>query len=618
MIDVRPGAPKRKGHVVRLRSTKRILFVLLTLVVALAAVTVATAAEGDDKVVFTVGLVNDYDTLNPAVGVEVPDYEVWNIQYATLTDKSAEDFATIPGFAESWEESNDGKTYTYVLREGLEWSDGTPLTAEDIAYTVNRSREEEWLNYDSTVQNLTAKVIDDTTVEIASSVPDPKLPAMDVYILPKHVIEQYDAKAMTKWDGITDVGSGPFTLTEAKRGQFWTMTVNPSYWGWQGDEPPLDEVVFRLFSNADAMVAALERGEIDAAHDVPAESFEGLSSTEGIVALQGEQGGFTEIAVNGGRPDDKRVEGIGNGNPALSDVEFRKAIAHAIDKQTMIDRVSAGLGRPATTISPSANPEWIPEIPEAEQYTFDLEKSKQILDAAGYEDTNGNGIREVDGKDVNLTYYILSDSTTAAPNAEFVTGWLKEVGIGTTVKTVSSSKLTEIIGKGDYDMFQWGWTPFVDPDPMLSYFTCDQLSSDPDNPTDYYNDANWCDPAYDADYKLQNVELDREKRIEIVHRMLRTMYDAAVYNVVSYEGDLQAYRTDRFEGWLRQPAEIGPVLFSNTSPTYANLTVAASAGDSGGGGISTAGIVAIAVAGVLAVGLVVFLVGRRRSAGERE
>ncbi len=593
------------------------MFVLCAVAVALAAVTVATAAEGDN-VVFTVGLSNDYDTLNPVVGVEVPDYEVWNLQFATLTDKAADDFATIPGLAESWEASNDGKTYTYTLRDGLEWSDGTPLTAEDVAYTVNRAKEEEWLNYDATVQNLTAKAIDETTVELASSVPDPKLPTMDVYILPKHVVEKYDAKAITKWDGITSVGSGPFTLKEAKRGQFWSLAANPSFWGWQGGQPQVDEVIFRLFSNADAMVAALERGEIDAAHDVPAESFEGLSGTDGIVALQGEQGGFTEIALNGGRPADKRVDGIGNGHPALSDLEFRKAIAHAMDKQTMIDRVSAGLGRPATTVSASANPEWIPEIPEAGRYAFDLEQAKQILDAAGYDDANGNGIRELDGKDINLTYYILSDSTTAAPNAEFVTGWLKEIGIGTTVKTVSSSKLTEIIGKGDYDLFQWGWTPFVDPDPMLSYFTCDQLSSDPESPTDYYNDANWCDPAYDADYKLQNVELDQAKRIEIVHRMLQRMYDAAVYNVISYEGDLQAYRTDRFEGWLRQPAEIGPVLFSNSSPTYANLTPVASSGGGGGGGLSTGGIVAIVVAGVAAIGLVALLLSRRRSAGERE
>ena len=74
-----------------------------------------------------------------------------------------------------------------------------------------------------------------------------------------------------------------------------------------------------------------------------------------------------------------------------------------------------GLGRPATTISPSTLPKWIPEIPEAEQFTSTSAKAKSILDAAGYKDTNGNGIREVDGKDINLDYYVLSDSQTAAP-----------------------------------------------------------------------------------------------------------------------------------------------------------------------------------------------------------
>jgi peptide/nickel transport system substrate-binding protein len=151
----------------------------------------------------------------------------------------------------------------------------------------------------------------------------------------------------------------------------------------------------------------------------------------------------------------------------------------------------------------------------------------------------------------------------------------------------------------------------------LSYFTCDQLSKDPEDPTNYYNDASWCDPSYDADYKAQNQELDHAKRVEIVHRMLRTMYDAAVYNVLLYEPDLQAYRTDRFEGWLRQPADIGPVLFSNTSPTYANLTLGESSGD-GGGGLGTAGIVAIAVGGVIVIGLIGWMLSRRRTADERE
>lgn len=600
----------------------RTLGLLLATVVALAALVVVTTAgaadEDGDKVVFTVGLTNDYDSLNPLVGVEVPDYEVWNLQYATLTDKAADDFATIPGLAESWETSDDGKTVTYTLRDGLEWSDGTPLTAADIVFTVNRARDEAWLNYESVVANLAAEAPDERTVVITTKVPDPKLPTMDVYILPEHIWGELDEAAITKADGTDGVGSGPFTLVEAERGQFWRLAANPSYWGWEGEDPPVDEVVFRLFSNGDAMVAALESGEIDAAHDIPSESFERLSTTEGIVALEGEQGGFSEISVNGGRPEANRVEGIGNGHPALSDIEFRKAIAHAIDRQTLIDRVNAGLGRPGLTMSPSASPEWIPEIPEDEQFTFDLERAKEILETAGYTDGNGNGIREYEGDDITLDYYILSDSQTAAPNSEFITGWLEEIGIGTSVKVVNGSRLTEIIGKGDYDLFQWGWTPFVDPDPMLSYFTCDQLSSDPDDPTNYYNDANWCDPSYDADYKAQNQELDREKRIEIVHRMLRTFYDSATYNVTTYEGDLQAYRTDRFEGWLRQPAEIGPVLFSNSSPTYANLTPIASAGGDDGGGLSTAGIVALVVAGVAGLGILGFTLMRRRSAGERE
>jgi peptide/nickel transport system substrate-binding protein len=598
------------------KTTRRIVLVLLTVAVALAAVAMAGAADGNKKVVFTVGVINDVDTLNPVVGVEVPDYEVWNIQYATLTDKAAADFANIPGLAASWKKSNGGKTYTYTLREGLKWSDGTPLTSEDVAYTINRGRTEEWLNYSSTVANITATAPNPRTVVLTSKVPDPKLPTMDVYILPKHIWEKQDAKAVTKYAALDGVGSGPFTLVTLKRGQFWRLKANPTYWG---GAPKVDEVVFRLFNNSDAMVAALKKGEIDAAHQVPAQSFEDLSNTDGIVTVEGEQGGFNEIAVNGGRPQDQRVEGIGNGHPALSDIKFRRAIAHAIDKQTLVDKVYVGLGRPGATVSPSANPKWLPEVPAEKQLGFDLAQAKEILDAAGYKDTNGDGIREMPdgGKNIVLIYMVRSESQTAAPDAEFVSGWLKEIGIGTKLKTVNDSKLTEIIGKGDYDMFEWGWTPFVDPDPELSYFRCNQLSKDVNDPTNYYNDASWCSPAYDADYKAQNVELDPAKRLAIVHRMLLTMYDAAVYNVILYEADLQAYRTDRFTGWVRQPAGTGPVLFSNTSPTYARLTPVASSGDSGGG-IGTGAIAGIVVAAVVLLGGAAFLITRRRSADDRE
>jgi peptide/nickel transport system substrate-binding protein len=573
-------------------------------------------AEGE-RLILTIGVTNDVDTLNPVVGVEVPDYEVWNMQYATLTDKAAEDFETIPGLAESWEGSEDGLTYTYTLREGLMWSDGQPLTAEDVAYTINRSRDEEWLNYSSTTGNLTATAPDERTVVIESSVPDPKLPTMDVYILPKHIWEKQNATQVTKYNGLDGVGSGPFTLTELKRGQFWRLEANDNYWAGR---PAVDEVVFRLFNNPDAMVAALKTGEIDAIHDVPTSSFKELEQTEGIVAVQGQQGGFEELALNGG-------QGLKKPHPALADIRVREAIAHAIDDETLIDRVLQGLGAPAETMSPSANPAWIPELSDDERFAFDLDEARRILDEAGYEDTDGDGVREMPGggQPVNLVYAVRTESQTAPGVAEFVSGWLRDIGIAVTQRPMSDSKLTEVIGKGEYDLFHWGWTPFVDPDPMLSYFTCGQLSQDPENPTNYYNDANWCDEEYDRLYQEQKVELDPERRTEIVHEMLRLFHDSATYDVLFLSPDLQAYRTDRFQGWTRQPAEIGPVLFSNSSPTYALLEpVSAEDPEAAAGegeedeGMGAVEILAILAALVLLGAGVAWVVMRRRTAGERE
>ena len=170
--------------------TRRLIGAGLLVGIASTMVIVPNAAAQDDsQITLTVGLLQDLDSPNVTAGYLVSSFELWNLQYATLTDKAADDFATIPGLAESWEASDDGLTYTYTLREGLQWSDGEPLTAEDIAYTINTSRDEEWINHSATTVNLDATAIDDRTVQIVTSVPDPKLPTMDVYIVPKHIWE---------------------------------------------------------------------------------------------------------------------------------------------------------------------------------------------------------------------------------------------------------------------------------------------------------------------------------------------------------------------------------------------------------------------------------------------
>jgi peptide/nickel transport system substrate-binding protein len=582
---------------------------LVMLVVGLSAV--SAQSQDDGLVTFDVGDPQGIESMSPLIGVQVPDFEAWNMQYATLTDKAAKDFSVIPGLAESWTGSDDKLTWTYKLRDGLKWSDGKPLTSEDIAWTVNTARKEEWLNHSAATVNLTATAPDPTTVVIKSSVPDPKLPTMDVYILPKHIWGKMSAAERDKYEGEDGVGSGPFVLEKFERGQFARFKANPNYWG---GKPAVDKVVLRKFNNPDAMVAALKTGELDAAWDIPGAAFLELKKDENIVTNEGYQGGFAEVAVNGG-------DGLAKPHPALLDPEVRKAIAHAIDKDTLVDRVLAGVGKRAETIVPSPDPSYVPELTEDQIYEFDLDKARSILEEAGYKDTDDDGVREMPGggRPLNLRYMARSDGETGTEIAEFVTAWLDEIGIATTQKVVDDGQLTNILGKGEYDMFAWGWTPYADPDTMLDYMTCDQVSADPEDPTNYYNDANLCSKEYDRLYKQQKVELDPEKRREIVHEMLTLWQQTAVYNVLYEEPDTIAYVKDRFTGWTQQPAKTGPVIYSNTSPTYARLkpVTASVAGDSDDGG-GSGGIIAILAIAVVALGIALVVVTRRRSADERE
>jgi peptide/nickel transport system substrate-binding protein len=516
----------------------------------------AQPAAAQDEVTMVIGLTQPWETLNPVIGYAVSEYEIWNIQYSGLTTRAAADFAPEPGLAESWVENEAGLSYTYTLREGLLWSDGTPITAEDIAWNVNTSRDQEWANYLSTVTNLTAEVVDERTVTITSSVPDPKLPTLEIYVLPKHIWEeQATPDTIETYEGLDGVGSGPFVISDYRSEESLTMVANENYYGGR---PAIDRLIFQYFSNPDAMVAALQRGEIDAAHGIPASSIESLEGDDAIEVVSGIQGGFDEIAMNAGAAE-------GQPNPAILDIEFRKAINHAIDKAGAAEDLWFGLAEPATAISVGADLKWVPEIPEADLLDYDPDRAMELLDAAGYVDTDGNGFRELPGggDDIVLRHAVNTDSDLGGAVGELFSGWMNAIGIQVELSSYDQDQLFGVIVDGTYDTFYWGWVPFVDPDPMLSYFTEAELGN--------YNDANWSDPRFEELYAAQKQEVDPDRRLEIVHEAVKLIYDNAAYIALWYSPDLQAYRTDGFEGFVRQPAEVGPVLFSQSSPAYAQL-----------------------------------------------
>ena len=582
---------------------RRLLFAVLLLGAVIFVPTTA-GATGDKKLTFKVGQLQNVDSLNVTVGGLVIDYEIWNLIWPFLTDMAAKDFSPQPSMAESWTSSADKLTWTYKMRKGMKWSDGEAMNAEDVKYTIDRANTEQWNSHISITANLTATVVDADTLEIKTSVPDPRLPALGAYIIPKHIYEKVSADDMPNYTAEDKIGGGPFMLDEVQK-DFTRLVKNPN---WFGKKPAMDEVIFRFYADANAQFQALKSGEIDALDGVPEQSYATLKDSGTITGIAGNQGGFSELAMNSGCSS-----APGNGNPALTDKKVRQAINYAIDRDLLVEKTLVGHGIPGTAIVPSADPAWDLKVPDGKLFSYNPDKAKSLLDEAGWKDSNGDGVRDKDGNELKLRFFDRSEGD-GGKNTDFLTGWLKDVGIATEVTTMDDDALAAVIGQNEFDIFTWGWVPFVDPDAELSYFTKSQATSDPE--VVGYNDANWCSDEYDKLYEQQHVELDAAKRHDIVQKMLEIMYDDAPYAVLYKYDNLQAIRSDRWENFVRQPDKTGPVLFTNTSPAYLELVPKGGGGSSGGsaGLFAGIGVAAVAIAG----GGLWFRSRRQESIDERE
>jgi peptide/nickel transport system substrate-binding protein len=583
---------------------RRLLFAVL-LLGGVILVPVVAGASGDKKLTFTVGQLQNVDSLNVTVGGLVIDYEIWNLIWPSLTNMAAKDFSAEPSMAESWSSSSDGLTWTYKIRSGMKWSDGEPMTADDVKYTIDRANEEAWNSHVSITANLTATLVDENTLEIKTSVPDPRLPALGAYIIPKHIYEKVSAEDLPNYTAEDKIGGGPFMLGDVQK-EFTSLVRNPN---WFGKKPAMDEVIFRFYADQNSQFQALKSGEIDALDGVPEQSYASIENGGEITGIAGNQGGFSELSMNSGCSS-----APGDGHPALKEIKVRQAVNYAIDRDLLVEKTLVGHGIPGTAIVPSADPSWDLKVPNGKLFAYDPDKANALLDEAGWKDSNGDGTRDKDGTELKLRFFDRTQGD-GGRNTDFLVGWLRDVGIATEVTSMDDDALTAAIGQNEFDMFTWGWVPFVDPDAELSYFVTSQATTDPE--VVGYNDANWCNEEYDALYEQQHVELDPAKRHDIVQKMLEIMYEEAPYAVLYKYDDLQAIRSDRWENFVRQPEKTGPVLFTNTSPAYLEF-VPKGGGDSDGGGSAAlwagAGVAAIAIAG----GGLWFRSRRKGSDDERE
>jgi peptide/nickel transport system substrate-binding protein len=589
--------------------------VLMALISLLPGAAGAQDGSGqDEKLVLRIGDTNDIDGFNPFKLVEVPSFEIMDLTYDLLVDFSPKDSSPVPGLADSWETSEDGLTWTFHLNKDAKWQDGKPVTSEDVAYTFNRILDEEqglFIDYVRQIDKI--ETPDKHTVVFTTEKPSIQMLSMYVYILPKHIWDKVPPDETKTFLNQPAIGSGPFQAVEWKKGQYARLKANPDY--FRGP-PEIDEIIFQFYDNDDTMVQALKNGDVDYIQGMPINLFKSLKNQEGIVANSAPDPGFTELGFNLYEPSPELIEEfdapeISTGNPALLDPRVREAINWAIDEETLTEKVLRGEGVPGSTLVPPILTKYHLELDESEVQGFDIARSKQLLKQAGWEDTDGSGIVDKNGEDLELRLFVRSEDKDTVTAGQFIEGWFEEAGIGLETKAMNDTPLTDAIYAADYDMFIWGWSSDADPDFILSVLTCDQIMG--------WSDTFWCDEDYSRMYQEQKEQLDLDERADTIKEMQRIAYEDNPYVILYYDNQLEAWSTDKFKGWTPTPttADPGQIAYTFSNEGYLNLRPVSSREATGSaGGTSPLLYLGLALVGAVVVAVVVVLV-RRGSAEDR-
>ncbi len=557
----------------RATGTLAVLALILTTLMPGAAM----AAEGDEPLILRAGTDQDLQVLNPWNSVVVADFEVFTLNYDLLVG-FGQDLEPVPGFAESWTQSDDGLTWEFKIRPDMQWSDGEPATAEDARYTFQLILDaletdtgylgQGYLDGYLTNAGVTAvEAPDPETLVITTEFPSTLLLQAYVPILPKHIWEEHTLEEIGNFEGAEPftneppvVGTGPYVAVEWEPGNFIRFARNENYWGEQG---AADEVILQHFASTDTMVQALRTGEVDYVRGVLADQFNALQGQPDIVTVEGIANGYTELSINTGG----NKEGYGGRSAALADPAFRDALGYAIDKERLVEEVLGGYGTPGSTIIPPFHTRW--HVPPSNPRTFDIEEAKRRLDAAGYV-LDGEGRRlDKEGNPLNLRMTWPDSEAENATNAQFLAEWFGELGISIDAAVTEEGKLIDDVtgppgGPADYDLYMWGWVGDPDPNSLLDFFRTEQIGGSSDS---YYSN-----PRYDELFELQRAESDPEQRLEYLTEMQELVYNEAPYHILYYDAELHAYRTDKFGGWTNQPSEGGTPLFGYGPFGYTKLT----------------------------------------------
>lgn len=447
-----------------------------------------------------------------------------------LTDYD-ENLDFVPKLAESWEISEDQKTITFYLREGVKWHDGEDFTAEDVSFTFHLIGDPEYLGVrypevcsailgapaykEGTADSIEGiEVIDPLTIKFTfAEVYAPALESCGFDVMPKHIFEGNIGAAQRDFTTSADfvpIGTGPYKWVKYETDQYMELQRNEDYWGtgfWGASGPgtgkgPFIDTIFFKITDQDTGLAAFLAGEVDAV-SVPIPEFDLIAEAEFSQMFEVPDDGFQHFALN-------------QYKAPFNDVKFRQAVAMAIDRQGIVDNILDGHG------GIQASPMWLvswAHSPEVEPFAYDPAAANALLDEAGYEDTDGDGIREYDGEPMIFDLYYPTGNMVRMNSMPLIWSNLAAIGIQIRGQLMDWPTLEEHafptdrkITPEDFDTYLMGWGLSIDPDAAVIWSCAGEYPEG-------YNGYGYCNPDTDALWDEGVQYVDPEKRKEVYHKL---------------------------------------------------------------------------------------------------
>lgn len=478
-------------------------------------------AQGDWlRLAFASGL----KTLTPLVSADAYSADVQNYVMETLLVRDPDTLKWRGLLADDWQTSEDGLTITFTLKRGINFSDGEPLTAKDVAFTfdfimneaIAAPRARAYLSRIASV-----KALDEYTVEFVFSEPyfNSLQLAGSLEVMPEHFYSRYleDPQTFNESRGIL-MGSGPYRLADPEN---WTPDLgavellrNPRYWG--PVDPSFDRIMWRIIENDSARLTTFRNGDLDVYNALPRE-YETLREDKNITdrsqhfEYMSPTAGYSFIAWNQSR---------GGNETRFADKRVREAMSLLTDVDRVLDEIFLGYGKPAASPFTDGSDQHDPSITPM---PHDIAKAKSLLEDAGFKDRNGDGILEsADGEAFEFELTFFQDSDDTRRMVLFLRDIYARAGIVLKPKPTEWSIMVENIQQKNFDAITLAWTSGIEID-IFQMFHSSQTVEGGDNFINYRN------PELDKVIDEARAEVDEAKRMELWHQAERILVEDQPY-----------------------------------------------------------------------------------------